>query len=253
MARIVNQNNEVIGTKKTSGNNKNGNKTTVSKTSFIVGIALALAALAIIIVLILFVTQKNKEDKKKNTSPLLEYIDNYNGRVKSNAKIKLLSKGDIEFEMKNFAGECYILIYDVDWMANNEVDSDIYKSYDKLDSLLTGRPTITDGVAPSGDSFLSAIEDCGQDIKFFVIDINSVQKKDQEAQQNPVYFTTHNGIAMKDLKSPMLFHYIDSEEYGSMNDKDLLIADGNTKSKEWTPIVNKAVNYLNSLTNNSEE
>ena len=252
MARVINQNNEVIATKN-SNNNKGDKKATVSKTSFIVGIALALAALAIIIVLILFVTQKNKEDKKKNTSPLLEYIDNYNGRVKSNAKIKLLSKGDIEFEMKNFAGECYILIYDVDWMANNEVDSDIYKSYDKLDSLLTGRPTITDGVAPSGDSFLSAIEDCGQDIKFFVIDINSVQKKDQEAQQNPVYFTTHNGIAMKDLKSPMLFHYIDSEEYGSMNDKDLLIADGNTKSKEWTPIVNKAVNYLNSLTNNSEE
>ena len=51
----------------------------------------------------------------------------------------------------------------------------------------------------------------------------------------------------------MLFHYIDSEEYDSMNDKDLLIADGNTKSKAWTPIVNNAVNYLNSLTNNSEE
>ena len=252
MARIINQNNEVIATKNSNNNNKGGNKATVSKTSFIVGIALALAALAIIIVVILFVTKVNKEDNKKSTSPLIEYIDNYKGSVKNNPKIRLLSKGDISFEMGKFAGECYILIYDVDWMTKNEVDSATYKQYDKLDSLLTGKPTITDGKAPTGDAMLDAIEDCGQDIKFFVIDINSVQKKDEEAQQNPVYFTTHNGIAMKDLKSPMLFHYIDGEEYDDMNDKDLLIADGNTKAVEWTAILKNQVNYLNSITKNSD-
>lgn len=246
MARVVNQNNEVIATK---NNNKGEKKATISKTSFIVGLALAISALAIIIVLILFVTRTNKEKDKKSTSPLLEYIDNYKGSVKSNPKIQLLSKGDVSYELSKFSGECYILIYDVDWMTKNEVDSDAYKSYDRLDSYLTGKPRISDGKTMSGDPLLKAIEDCGQDIKFFVVDMNSIQKKEEEAQQHPEYFKLHNGVSMQNLKSPMLFHYVESEEYDDMNDKDLLIADGNTRPTEWGSIIVHEVNYLNSITN----
>ncbi len=65
MARIINQNNEVIATK----NNDGAKKATVSKTSFIVGLALAIALIAVIIVVILFVTTKEKNEKEKTKTP----------------------------------------------------------------------------------------------------------------------------------------------------------------------------------------
>lgn len=253
MARIVNQNNEVIGTKKTSGNNKNGNKTTVSKTSFIVGVALALAALAIIIVVILFVTKKNNENKESKSTPLLEYIDNYKGRVKTNQKIQVLSGLEVAYELEKFSGECYILIYDTNWTTSNDMESDVFKSYDRLDSYLTGRPRIDDGKTPTGDSMLKAIEDCGKDIKFFVVDMASIKKQDSELETNPEYFKMKNGTSFQSLQAPMFFHYIETETYDSMGDKDLLIADGNTRVSEWGSIIVHEVNYLNKLTNNNDK
>ena len=247
MARIINQNNQVIATK----DEKGVKKATVSKTTFIVSTALAIAAIAIIIVVILFVTKKDKEDKTKTKTPLLQYIDNYNGNAKVNPKIRLLEKGDISFEISNFTGECYILIYDVDWMENNESDSGLYDSYDRLDSYLTGKPRIN-GEEFKGEALLSAIENCGQDIKFFVVDLNSVKKTDSELEKNPEYFKSHNGVSFQSLQSPMLFHYKDSEYYSSMSDTDLLIADGNTKSGAWKSIINREVNYLNNLTNTTD-
>lgn len=255
MARVVNQNNEVIATKKiNNGGGRNGNnKANVSKTSFIVGLALAIAALAVIIVVILYVTRKDKSNDDKNSTPLLEYLDNYNGRVKTNPKIKLLSGLEVSYELEKFTGECYILVYDVEWTKNNEMDSEIFKSYDRLDSYLTGRPRIDDGKKPTGDSMLQAIENCGQDIKFFIVDMKSIQKQDKELETNPLYFTSHNGVGFQSLKSPMFFHYKDSEKYDDMNDKDLLIADGNTRSSEWGRIIVNEVNYLNKLTTNTNE
>lgn len=252
MARIVNQNNEVIAKKNTNKENAKGSKTTVSKTSFIVGLALAISALVIIIVIILFVTRKNKENEEKTSTPLLEYIDNYKGRVKNNQKIQLLSGLEVAYELEKFTGECYILIYDITWTTSNDLDSDIFKSYDRLDSYLTGRPRIDDGKTPTGDAMLKAIEDCGQDIKFFVVDMNSIKKEGQELETNPEYFKMHNGISMQNLTSPMLFHYKDSETYDNMEDSDLLIADSNVRSSQWGSIIISEVNYLNKLTNNND-
>ncbi|MCR5308318.1 MAG: hypothetical protein K6E24_04930 [bacterium] len=248
MARIINQNNEVIATK----NNDGAKKATVSKTLFIVGLALAIALIAVIIVVILFVTTKEKNEKEKTKTPLLQYIDNYNGTVKNNPKIKLLSGNDISYTIERFSGECYILVYDVDWMTKNEVDSDLYKAYDRLDSYLTGKSKI-DGTQTVGEPLLKSLENCGQDIKFFVVDINSVAKKEEDAQKNPEYFKSHNGVSFQNLKAPMFFHYVDSEKYDDMNDEDLLIGDGNTKAGQWKAIINYEVNYLNSLTNNSQD
>ena len=247
MARIINQNNEVIATK---NNNKGEKKATVSKTSFIVGLALSIALIAIIVVVILFVTTKDKEEDKKTKTPLLQYVENYNNNVKSNPKIKVLEKlNATNIDLEKF-DECYILIYDVDWMTKNEVDSELYKSYDRLDSYLTGKNTI-DGKTVTGDPLLKAIENCGQDIKFFVIDLNSIAKSDSDLEKNPEYFKLR-GISFQSLKSPMMFHYKSTETYTDMNDKDLLIADGNTKSGQWKAIINKEVNYLNAITNNTD-
>ena len=247
MARIINQNNEVIATKNNNGNKK----ATVSKTSFIVGLALAIAAIAIIVVVILFVTSKSKEDDKKTKTPLLQYVENYTNNNKLNPKIKVLTGLSISttgFEQEKF-DECYILVYDVDWMTKNEIDSDLYKSYDKLDSYLTGKPTI-DGTTIKGDPLLEAIQNCGKDIKFYILDINSISKSDSES---PEYFKLRDKISFQSLKSPMLFHYIDSESYSGMDDPDLQIANGQTKSGEWGSIIKHEVNYLNKLTSNQEE
>ena len=249
MARIINQNNEVIATK---NNNNGGKKATVSKTSFIVGLALAIALIAIIVVVILFVTTKEKAEDKKTKTPLLQYIENYTNETKINPKIKLLEGATvIPYEMERVTGECYILIYDVDWMTENESDSELYKSYDRLDSYLTGKNTI-DGKTVTGDPLLKAIENCGQDIKFYVVDYKSMGKTEKDLEKNPEYFKLHGEISFYSLKSPMLFHYIETESYTDMNDKDLIIADGNTKSGQWKAIINKEVNYLNSLTNNTD-
>ena len=242
MARIINQNNEVIATK-----NSNGKKASVSKTSFIVGLALAIAAIAIIIVVILFVTAKEKPEENKKKTPLLQYIENYSNNNKNNPKIQVLSNiGSITSRIGDFDGECYILVYDVDWMTKNEIDSDLYKAYDTIDSYLTGKPK-SDGTTIAFDSMLDAIQNCGQDIKFFVIDMNSIAKSDSDAEKNPEYFKSHNGISFQSLKAPMLFHYIDSEEYDDMNDKDLLIVDGNSKAGQWGSVVRGQVNYLNNI------
>ncbi len=254
MARIINQNNEVIATK--NNNNNGGKKATVSKTSFIVGLALAIALLAIIIVVILFVTKKDKNKDDKTKTPLLQYIDNYVNTNPNNPKIKVLSTTYVSFELGEhyFGGESYILIYDTEWMTKNEMDSEIYKSFARLDAYLTGKPYEVDGETRTFDEpLLKALENCGQDIKFYVVDLNSIAKKEEEAQKNPEYFKLDGKISMKDLKSPMLLHYVPTEEYTDMNDKDLLLADGNTKAGQWGSIIKGQVNYLNSLDNNDED
>lgn len=254
MARIINQNNEVIATK--NNNSKGVKKATVSKTSFIVGLALAIAAIAIIIVVILFATRKDKDNDKKTKTPLLQYIDNYSNTSPINPKIKVLSSTYISFELgENYnGGESYILIYDVDWMTKNEIDSDVYKSFARLDAYLTGKPYEVDGETRTFDEpLLKALENCGQDIKFYVVDLNSIAKKEEELKQNPEYFKLAGYISMQNLKSPMLFHYVPTETYTSMNDTDLILADGNTKAGQWGSIIKGQVNYINSIDNNNEE
>lgn len=255
MARVINQNNEVIAKK--NGNEK---KATVSKTSLIVGVALSLAAVAILVVVILFLTRKEKENKDNYTTPLLQYIDNYKGSSKEGNKIQLLSGGEVSYTLSNYKGECYILVYDTSWMKENDKDSAIYKAYEVMDSYLTGSKR-SDGKEMKSDPLLKAIENCGKDVRFFVVDFNSVKKSDDDAQKNPVYFTMSNGTAFSNIQAPMFFHYKNDETYSSMNDSKLLLADGsvdkngkaNYSAARWGSIIISQVNYLNSLDNDEQE
>lgn len=256
MARIINQNNEVIAKK-----NSNEKKATVSKTSLIVGIALSIAAIAVIIVIILFLTKKDKNDKKNDTTPLIQYIQNYKGKTKSENKIVYLTDGigNVKYELENFTGECYILIYDKTWMTSVEKDSASYKAYEIVDSYLTGSKR-SDGKEVKSDPMLKAIENCGQDIKFFVVDFKSIEKSENDKTKDPVYFTM-GGIQFGDIQAPMFFHYKSSETYTSMNDSKLLLADGSVDSDNkpkypaayWGSIIIGQVNYLNSIDTKTDE
>ena len=251
MARIINQNKDVIVI-----STKDEKKATVSKTSLIVGIALSIAAVAVLVVVILFLTKKPKEDPNNNTTPLIQYIENYKGSSKDGNKIQLLTGGDISYTLSNFKGECYILIYDVTWMSQNEPESATYKSYEIMDSYLSGSKR-SDGKELKSDPLLKAIENCGKDVRFFLVDFNSIKKSDDDLQKNPVYFTMSNGTAFSNLKAPMFFHYKNDEKYDSMNDQGLLLADGSVDSQGkskytpayWGSIIIGQVNYLNSLDN----
>lgn len=243
MARIINQNNEVIAT-------KDENKASVSKSSLFVGIVLAGVAIAILVILIVFLTKKEKANNNSNTTPLLQYIDNYKGSSNGGNKIQLLQEGDVKYVLENYKGECYILIYDVTWMTQYDTKSDAYKSFSILDSYLTGSKRI-DGKEETKDPMLKAIENCGKDVRFFVVDYNSVKKRDEDLKKNPVYFTMSNGVEFSNIKAPMFFHYKNDETYSSMTDteKGLYIADGNTKPTEWGSKIKKEINYLNGLDN----
>ena len=251
MARVINQNKEVIATK---GNDK----ATVSKTSLIVGIALSVAAIVILVVIILFLTRSNKEDKDSNTTPLLQYIDNYKGSKKNENKIQLLTGFYVKDELEKFNGECYILVYDTTWMKTNEAGSVTYKAYETVDSYLTGC-TRSDGKSAPTDPLLKAIENCGQDIKFFVIDFESVKKSEEDAQKNPVYFTMKNGAVFSDNKAPSLYHYDGSKTYKNIS--ELLIADGSVDSDGkpnypaayWGSLIIHEVNYLNSIDTKTDD
>jgi hypothetical protein len=253
LARIINQNKEVIAT-------KNKEKATVSKTSLIVGVALSIAAIVVLVVIILFLTKKNNENNESNTTPLLQYIENYEGKNKNENKIKLISGFDVKYEMEKFSGECYILVYDTSWMKENDKDSAIYKAYEVMDSYLTGSKR-SDGKEMKSDPLLKAIENCGKDVRFFVVDFNSVKKSDDDAQKNPVYFTMSNGTAFSNIQAPMFFHYKNDETYSSMNDSKLLLADGsvdkngkaNYSAARWGSIIISQVNYLNSLDNDEQD
>lgn len=251
MARIINQNNEVIAT-------KNENKASVSKSSLFVGIVLAGVAIAILIILIVFLTKKDNNQNKEKTTPLIQYIDNYKGSSGGGNKIQLLKGGDVKYVLENFKGECYILVYDTTWMTQYDSKSDAYKSYEIVDSYLTGSKR-SDGKELKSDPLLKAVENCGKDVRFFVIDYNSVKKSDSDLQKDPTYFTMSNGTVFSNIKSPMFFHYKNDETYSSMNDKDkgLLLADGsvdkngkaNYTPAKWGSIIVGQVNYLNSLDN----
>lgn len=252
MARIINQNKEVIAT-------KNKEKATVSKTSLIVGVALSIAAIVVLVVIILFLTKKNNENNESNTTPLLQYIENYEGKNKNENKIKLISGFDVKYEMEKFSGECYILVYDTSWMKNNDTSSQTYKSYEIVDSYLTGSKRSDGKSMNNGDPLLKAIENCGKDVKFFVIDYESVKKKDEDLQKDPVYFTMKNGATFSNIKAPSLYHYKENEKYDSLD--DLLLADGSTNSDGtakyspalWGSIIISEVNYLNKLDTDTDE
>ena len=256
MARIINQNNEVIAKK-----NSNEKKATVSKTSLIVGIALSVAAIAVIVVIILFLTKKDKDNKKNDTTPLIQYIQNYKGKTKSENKIVYLTDGigNVKYELENFTGECYILIYDKTWMTSYEKDSPTYKAYEIVDSYLTGSKRSDDKELRS-DPLLKAIENCGQDIKFFVVDFKSIEKSDDDKAKDPVYFTM-GGVQFGNLLAPSLFHYKSGEKYETMNDKGLLLADGSVDENKkpyypasyWGSIIIGQVNYLNSIDTKTDE
>ncbi len=250
MARIINQNNEVIAT-------KDENKASVSKSSLFVGIVLAGVAIAILIILIVFLTKKDNNQDKEKTTPLIQYIDNYKGSSGGGNKIQLLKGGDVRYVLEAYKGECYILVYDTSWMTSYDSKSATYKAYETIDSYLTGSKR-SSGSAPV-DPMLKSIENCGKDVRFFVVDYNSVKKSDQDLQKDPNYFTMSNGTAFNNIKSPMFFHYKNDETYSSMNDKDkgLLLADGsldkngraNYNAAKWGSIIIGQVNYLNSLDN----
>lgn len=242
MARIINQNNEVIATK-----NKDS-KVTVSKTSFIVGLALLIAAVAVIVVVILFLTQKTKQNEETKTTPLTEYIDNYKNKTKGNYRIKMI-EGLGTADIENWAGECYILIYDTTWKTKEDHKSDLYKSYTNLDAFLTGSKK-ENGQNITYEPLLDVLQQCGKDIMFFVVDFNTIKKQDDDT--NKEYFKLNNGISMQSLEAPMLFHYIDGEKYDNMNDPDLKIADGNVKVNEWGSIIKGEVSYLYSLTSKTD-
>ena len=251
MARIINQNNEVIA--KNDGNVK---KATVSPVSLIVGIALSIAALVVIIVVILFLTKKDNNESEDNTTPLIQYIDDYKGRTKSENRIKLLKGFDVKYELEKFSGECYILVYNTSWM--NDKDSSSYKAYELMDSYLTGSKR-SDGKASLDDPLLPAIENCGQDIYFFAIDFESVKKRDDETDRR--YFTLGGTLSVTDIKAPMLFHYNSNETYDNMYDTDFLLADGSVDSSgkpkyrpaDWGNIIRREVSYVNSLNNKDKE
>ena len=124
MARIINQNKDVIVI-----STKDEKKATVSPVSLIVGIVLSMAALAVIIVVILFLTKKDKADKNDNTTPLIQYIENYKAQTKTNNKIKYLKGFDVKYEIEKYKGECYILVYESTWMKG-DADSPTYKAYE---------------------------------------------------------------------------------------------------------------------------
>ena len=253
MARVINQNKEVI---KRSDSDK---KATVSMTSLVVGIALSIVAVAIIVVIILFLTSKPKDNKDDNTTPLIQYIENYNGKTKTENKIKLLKGFDAKYELEKFTGECYILVYDTSWMSSDK-NSNTYKAYEIVDSYLTGSKR-SDGKELKSDPLLTAIDDCGQDVKFFVVDFESVKKKDEDLQKDPIYFTMKNGTQIGNINAPMFFHYKETEEYDNMYDKDLLLADGSVDSdgkakyraSDWGAIIINQVNYINGLTSKENE
>lgn len=254
MARIINQNKEVIAIK------DDEKKAAVSPVSLIVGIALSIAALAVIIVVILFLTKKDKESSENNTTPLIQYIDNYKNQSKSNNKFKVLKGFDVKYELEKFRGECYILVYNSSWMKDTGTDT--YKAYEKMDSALTGSKT-SDGKTSTTDPLLPAIENCGQDISFFVIDYESVKKRDDE--QDRVYFTlnkdTDKAVKVAEIKAPMFFHFKSEETYTSMYDEKLYLADGSTGSdgkpkyrpSDWVNIIRGEVNYVNGLTSKEKE
>ena len=241
MARIINQNNEVIATK-----NKDEKKVVVSKTSFIVGLSLIIAAVAVIIVMILFLTKKNNENEKKATTPLLEYVENYENKTTGNYRIKVMDGLKVSNGIPEWDGECYILIYDTSWNTDPDYKSDLYKSYANLDAFLTGSKK-ADGSDISYEPFLDVLQNCGKDIMFFIVDFNSVKKSDDD--QNKEYFKLHDGTSMSNLDAPMLFHYIDGEKYDNMNDPDLKLADYTIKPNQWGSIIRGEVEYLYSLKN----
>lgn len=155
-------------------------------------------------------------------------------------RIKLLSgETSIKEEMSNFNGECYVLIYDEDWMTKYDSSTNIFKSFDYIDAYFTGRSTL-DNIEYTSNTIFWNLVRCKKDIIFYIIDFNSI-KKDGE---NIEYFKMHNGVSMKDLDSPMLFHYIDENEYEDMNDKDLLLANGNTEANKWKEVLKKECDYL---------
>ena len=210
-------------------------------------------------VIILFLTKKNNDDKKSDTTPLIQYIQNYKGKTKSENKIIYLTDGigNVKYELENFTGECYILIYDKTWMTSYDKDSATYKAYEKVDSYLTGSKT-SSGTKISSDPMLDAISNCGQDIKFFVVDFKSIEKNDDDKTKNPVYFTM-GGVQFANLLAPSLFHYKSSESsnYTGMDDKEhgLLLADGSVyddgkpkyPASYWGQIIANEVNYINKI------
>jgi len=253
LARIINQNKDVIVISK-----EDENKATVSKTSLFVGIALALVAVAVLIILIVLLTKKDSNNNNTVKTPLLQYVDNYKGSSKGGNKIQLLQGGDVKYILEDYKGECYILIYDVEWMSKYDKKSNAYKSFEIVDSYLTGSKR-SDGKDPIKDPLLPAIENCGKDVRFFVVDFNSIEKREQDLQKDPVYFTMSNGTAFSNLKAPMFFHYDNSKTYDSMYDKDngLFLADGsvdkdgkaNYTPAYWGSIIIGQVNYINKLDN----
>ena len=159
----------------------------------------------------------------------------------------------------NVIEDCFTLEFKskksaIDYYLKHKDDKDTYNSFTRLDAYLTGKPYEIDGETRTVDEpLLKAIENCGKDIKFYVVDVNSIAKSEDELKRNPEYFKLNGLISMHDLQSPMLFHYIPTESYTDMNDKDLLLADGTTKAGQWGSIIKGQVNYINSLDNNDED
>lgn len=252
MARVINQNNEVIATKSTK-ETKTKSKATISKTSLIVGIVLFLAALAVAIILIVVFTKKKNEENTHVPTQLEQAITDYQKRTNTDYKIKLLTGLQYQ-EVEQFKGECYVIVYDTTWMENASKETKAgskaseYDNLAKLDSYLVGDSTTK--------SFLKAIENCNADIRLFVIDYSTI-KVDEGSQdstgENAPHFTTAAG-ERRDIKiSPEIYHVnfekVIDKETGETEHKNVerLYSETEGKMYKLWNVISSETNALNQL------
>lgn len=238
MARIINQNNEVIAKK--DANNKVIEKKPISKTSLIVGIVLFAVALVISIVLIVYFTGNKKKDNEDVPTLLEQYVSNYQNKVKKDYQITILTS--FTSQITEYTDECYVLIYDTNWMEDNQVDSNAYKYYLNIDEWFVGSGTTVSGSKKS--SVFDALLNSGSGIRFFIVDYSSI-KPDESKSNDPASITLNNGMTVQ-VNSPMLIHVEDSLENGV---KTIVTGDANSTkgSNVWSNKLMELISIFNQM------
>lgn len=253
MARIINQNNEVVGVKTNKDNNKKKEKTAISRTSIIVGSVLFVALLTVIIVLIVVFTKKSAEKEEHIPTQLEQYVEDYKKNCKGKEKIRILKELYVQ-DVAKCKGECYVLVYDTTWMENYESTSQVYEAYTSLDAVLTG------GIDHKGNqkaSFLDAVLNCGQDISVFIIDYSTIKVDEQSADaqgENAPHFNCYDpnggdGERCNIIGSPEFYHVNFKDKDGEFQTVERLYAAKTTDGKEELvqKLFNKITGEINRL------
>ena len=241
MARIINENNEVIA--KREDKSKKIKKKPISKTTLIIGIVLFVIGIIIAIVLIVYFTNDKKQDDDKLPTSLEQYVSTYNQGEVRDLQITIVKS--FMDPISNYKGECYVLIYDTTWNTKYSSGSQEYEYYSNIDGWLVGEGKTKTGQSKS--SALDAFIGAGIDAHFFIVDYSAVEV-DINKGQKPSELVFGNGFKMSLVAAPILMHV--SDEYTASEGVGLktLINEKNSVndwSKELQRITNVFLQYGN--------